>query len=227
MPKFMSGTGGYNLLGRYSADLATAGTTIVAARTITAGFLASFRWAPATAGTICYLRRVTARFMLTTAYTTAQETGCDLIVARAYTVGTTGGALIDTGTTLTGSGKRFTAQPIAQLPVIRVGTTGALTGGTHTLDASPIGVMSGWSSAIGVQVPEAAAVSHPGGSKGGTLWDSRKTSDHIELATSEGFIIRNLVLQGAAGVGNWYFHLEWDEGTPSGKPARDADVFID
>ncbi len=207
-------SGGYSLLGRFKSTINTAATTVVAARTTTAGFLASARWAPTTVGAQMYLRYAAARFSLTTAYTTPQETGCDLICARAFTVTTTGGSTLDVGGTLTGSGKRYTAQAASELASLRIGTTGALTAGTHTLDASPVAILSGWSAAIGDQVPLVAGGTQ---GRGGILWDSRGTSDHLVFATGEGFIIRNLVLMGAVGVGNWYFDLEWDEGLPNGE----------
>mgnify|MGYP001577330073 FL=1 len=207
---------GYKLRGRYRSDFATAATTIVAARTTTAGFLASFRWDPSAANLLlasqAYIRYVGARFVLTTAYTTAQETGCDLIVGRAATVACTGGSALDLGATLTGSGKRRTAQS-SSLAEGRVGTTGALTAGTQELDSRPMGVLTAWSGAGGDTVPLAAQ----GGNGGyGTLWDSRSSGDHLVLAGDETIIIRNLVLMGAVGVGNWYFALEWDEGLPDG-----------
>ncbi len=203
-------SGGYRLLGRFQHTINTALTTVVAARTTTAGFLASCRWAPATTGAQMYLRYLAARFVTTTAYSTAQETGVDLICARVFSTTTTGGSTLDVGGTLTGSGKRYTGQPTSELASLRIGTNGALTAGVHTLDASPIAVVSGWSAAGGDMVP---AITNP---KPGILWDSRGKADHLVFATSEGFIIRNLVLMGAAGVGNWYFEMEWDEGVPNG-----------
>ena len=50
----------------------------------------------------------------------------------------------------------------------------------------------------------------------GTLWDYRQSAHEapIVLAADEGFVIRNLILMGATGVGRWDFCVEWDEGTP-------------
>ena len=207
-------SGGYRLLGRYSTQIATTATTIVAARTTSAGHIASLRWVPATnTDALMYIRHVTARFVLTTAYTTAQETGIDLIVARAYSVVDTGGTAIDVGGTITGSGKRYTAQPASQLANLQIHGTGALTAGTRTLDASPVSVLSAWSAVIGDTVP---LVTSGGGGAPGILWDSRGTNDHLVLATGEGLVFRNLILQGAVGVGRWYFGIGWDEGVPNG-----------
>lgn len=201
----------YELRGRYRADFATAGTTIVAARTTTAGFLASFRWDPTDTTVKAYVRHVGARFALTTAYTTAQHTGCDLIVGRSATVACTGGSALDLGGTITGSGKRRTLQP-ASLAEGRVGGAGALTAGTQTLDANPIGLLVGYSAGVGDTVPLAAQ----GGPPYAPLWDSRESGDHLLLSNDETLIIRNLILMGAVGVGNWYFTIEWDEGIPNG-----------
>jgi hypothetical protein len=201
----------YELRGRYRADIATAGTTVVAARTTTAGFLAQFRWDPTDTTIKAYVRYVGARFLLTTAYGAAQQTGCDLIVGRSATVACTGGSALDLGGTLTGSGKRRTDQP-ASLAEGRIGTTGALTAGTQTLDANPVGVLTAWSAAVGDTVPLVTQ----GGPAYGTLWDSRESGDHLLLSNDETLIIRNLILMGATGVGNWYFAIEWDEGIPNG-----------
>lgn len=201
----------YDLRGRYRADFATAATTVVAARTTTAGFLSQFRWDPTDTTVKAYVRYVGARFVLTTAFGAAQQVGCDLIVGRSATVACTGGSALDLGGTITGSGKRRTLQP-ASLAEGRVGTTGALTAGTQTLDANPIGLLTAWSGAVGDMVPLAAQ----GGEPYGALWDSRNSGDHLLLENDETLIIRNLILMGASGVGNWYFAIEWDEGIPNG-----------
>ncbi len=209
-------TGGYTLRGRYRNVIETTGTTIVAAGTTTAGHLLALRWAPATAGVNMYLRYVGAKFVLTTAYGTAQETGCDLIVARTYSVAHTGGTAVDTGGTIAGTGKRFTGQSVSLVNDLRYHTTGALTAGTHALDAQPVSTLSGWSTAIGITVPE---ITGGGNGAPGTLWDSRATHDHIQFTTSEGFVIRNKILMGATGVGRWIFTIEHDEGVPDGSDA--------
>ncbi len=48
----------------------------------------------------------------------------------------------------------------------------------------------------------------------GTLWNYEESAHKapIVLGADEGFVIRNLILMGATGVGRWDFLIEWDEG---------------
>ena len=199
--------GRYSLRGQYRMCVSTGAVTVVAAGTATAGHIFSFRWGD-TSGVHAYVRYIGARFMLTTAYTTAQETGCDLILARSYTASHSGA----TAVTTSGNNNNLMSDQLASLLTsCRIGDTDALTAGTHTLDANPIAVLSDWSGAIGATVPLATS----GASSGpGTLFSARGDESPIVLAQDEGFVIRNLVLMGTAGVGRWEFTVEWDEGTP-------------
>lgn len=210
--------GGYDLRGSYRLVASTGAITIVAARTATAGHIFSFRWAPASLTTYnAYVRYIGAKFTLTTAYGTAQETGCDLIVARSYSASHTGATAVDLGSTVTNTNKYATAENTSLMGVAglcRIGDTGALTAGTQTLDANPIGILSDWSGAIGDTVPRSTSGV---GSGFGALWDARETGFPLVLADDEGFVIRNLILMGATGVGRWDFCVEWDEGLPNGK----------
>ena len=206
--------GGYELRGSYRLLASSGAITIVAARTATAGHIFSFRWAPASLTTYnAYIRRIAARFVLTTAYGTAQETGCDLIVARSYTASHTSATAVDLGSTVTNTNKFATAENTSLAGVAglcRVADTGALTAGTQTLDANPIGILSDWSGAIGDTVPRSTS----GNDIYGNLWDARGDGFPLVLADDEGFVIRNLILMGATGVGRWDFLVEWDEGKP-------------
>jgi hypothetical protein len=209
--------GGYDLRGSYRLVASTGAVTTIAARTASAGHLFAFRWSPSSLTTYnAYIRRIAARFILTTAYGTAQETGCDLMVARSYSASHTGATAIDLGSTVTNTNKFATAQNTSLMGVAgraRIADTGALTAGTHTFDANPIGVLSGWSAAIGAAVP----VETSGTDIFGNLWDARDNGHPLVLAADEGFVIRNLILMGATGVGRWDFLVEWDEGLPNGQ----------
>jgi hypothetical protein len=209
--------GNYELRGSYRLVASTGAITTVAARTSTAGHIFSFRWAPASLTTYnAYIRYVGARFVLTTAYSTDQETGVDLIVARAYTASHTGATAIDLGSTVTNTNKFATAEGTSLAGVAghcRIGDTGALTAGTQVLDANPIGLLSDFSTTIGDTVPLATS-----GGGYGTLWDARPGTpgfgQPLVLADDEGFVLRNTILMGTAGVGTWTFVVEWDEGKP-------------
>lgn len=217
MTNYMTPGGGYDLRGSYRLVVSTGAVTTIAARTATAGQLFSFLWAPASLTSHqAYIKRVGAKFTLTTAYGTAQETGCDLIIARSYSAGATGATAVDLGSTVADTNSPRTAWNTSLMGVAgncRVADAGALTSGTKTFDANPVGVLSGWSGAIGDKVPLATS----GGSDDfGDLWNAKKTGYPLVLADNEGFVIRNLILMGATGVGRWDFLVEWDEGLPNG-----------
>ena len=207
--------GGYDLLGSHRLEVSTGAVTVIAARTATAGQLLSWRW-PGAATSRCYIKYIGARFIATTAYTTAQETGCDLILARSFTVNGTNGTAVDVGSTVADTNVLATSHGTSLITAgcVRVATTAVVTAGAHTLDANPLGSISGWTSAIGVMVPEASVRAQGDGY--GPLWDCDHTTHRapIVLATDEGFVIRNKILMGAVGVGRWDFVVEWDEGVP-------------
>jgi hypothetical protein len=211
-PKDLAGK--YALRGSYRLACSTGLVTTIAAATATAGHLFAMRWSSSTS-TKMYLKRVGARFTCTTAYGTAQRTGCDLILARSYTASHTGATAIDVGSTVANTGNLDAsfATSLIVANATRVADTGALTAGTHTLDANPIADLVGWTTAIGIQVPETTS-----GVAGGygILWDYRQSSHGlpIKFTQDEGFIIRNKILMGATGVGVWDFLVEWDEGVP-------------
>lgn len=190
------------LYGEYRASFMTGSVTLAAAGTSTAGHMFVMR-NPSTTKKV-NIRYVGAEFATTTAMTTQQPMGYDLIVARAYTVSSTGGTAIDMFT-LTGSQKNRTDQPTTAFTVntVRIATTAGLTAGTHDLDAHPMSRKMFLSPVLG----EVARVE---------LLDARDdgTSTHrspITLGTNEGIILRNVVLMGAAGVGNLIVNVEWDE----------------
>lgn len=206
--------GGYELRGSYRLVASTGAVTTIAARTATAGHLFAFRWAPASLTTYnAYVRYVGVKFTLTTAYGSAQETGIDMIVARSYTASHTGATAIDMGSSVA-TNKYATAQNTSLAGVsglCRIADTGALTAGTQTLDANPIGILSDWSGAVGDTIPRSTS----GASSGfGALWDARSSGFPLVLADDEGFVLRNLILMGATGVGRWDICVEWDEGKP-------------
>lgn len=204
--------GKYSVHGSYRLVCSSGAVTTIAARTATAGQLLNFRF-PGASPYKAFVKYVGARFILTTAYGTAQETGCDLILAHSFTVNGTNGTVVDVGSTVANTGKLLTDFGTSKITAgaVRVADTAAITAGTHTLDANPISTLSDWSGAIGATVPTTGSGARSGY---GTLWDY-KASAHgapIVLGTDEGFVIRNLILMGATGVGRWDFCVEWDEG---------------
>jgi hypothetical protein len=199
--------GSYDVRGSYRLACATGAVTTIAA----AGALLTLRWPSATH--LMFLKRLLAKFTLTTAYGTAQETGCDLMLARAYSVNGTNGTAVDAGSTVTTTNKLIKAQPASLITAgcLRVATAAVITPGTLTADANPISALSDWSAAIGATVPLATSGAKSGY---GVLWDAGESSHDapIVFAENEGFTVRNTVLMGATGVGRWDFVIEWDEG---------------
>ena len=47
------------------------------------------------------------------------------------------------------------------------------------------------------------------------LFDVNDAGYPIVLANNEGFVVRNLILMGAVGVGRFDFQVAWDEGVPN------------
>lgn len=204
-----------DLLGSYRLVTNTGLVTAVATRTSTLGQLLAWRRS-STATTRCEIGYIGAKFTCTTAYTTAQRTGVDLIVARAYTASASGGTAIDMGSTVTKTGALATAFPASIVGVantVRVATTDGMTSGTQTLDANPIGALVAWTGAVGDQIPAAAS-----GKEFGTLFGKPHSEGGnpapLILAADEGFLIRNYILMGATGVGVWDFIVEWNETAP-------------
>lgn len=190
------------------------GMTTIAAATATAGHVFAFRL-PAAVTTKVYLRYVGIHYVVTTGFTGGQEVGFDLVVARSWSVAHTGGTAIDMGGTVTSANHLRLGAPLSVMSTgdCRMGTTGALTAGTQTLDPNPLGLITGFAptTTTGVVISRTFAGNIPQG----TLFDGRDDQSPLVFAAQEGFIIRNIVLQGAAGVGNFRVMVGWDEGTPT------------
>ncbi len=172
--------------------------TTIAAATATAGFIGSMRFV--SSDLTMRLRALEIEFILTTAFTSAQEVGFDVITARGYSASPTNGTAFapvghdcktrygQLGTAFAGGGD------------IRTCDASAITAGTQKLDTQPFARGSFYCSAIGAQgnVRRYDFTTLP---LGGILF-----------GTNEGFIIRNTLIMGAVGVGKWKFSPEWDEG---------------
>ena len=192
-----------NLLGHYRATCITGLTTGMAAN----GAIASLRWSDAniagSAPTQAYMRPRLALIMgldvgasVTTAFTAAQPTDFEAIIARSWTVSDTGGAAVTPsklrstfGASLIGSGD------------LRVATTAALTAGTRTLDGA--GFCCG------------AIYNQNTGGAGDTQQNAyglaRNGQYPVTLSTNEGIIVRVPTAQGAVGVVKYYITIEWVE----------------
>src|SRR3990167_5313291 len=120
--------GGYDLRTSHRLVTFTGSVTLLSARTATAGHFFAFRWA-STTSTKCFVKYVGAKFTLTTAYTTAQETGCDMILARTYTAAHTGGTSVDVGSTVVDTNQLMAGFGVSLIAAAqaKVATTGDLT----------------------------------------------------------------------------------------------------
>ena len=203
--------GRYDLRGSYQMSIPTGAITVIAAGTTTAGHLFSFRWGSTTA-TKAFIKYIGAKFIATTAYTTAQETAVDLFIARGYTASHSAATAVDTGGTITSTGELMTSQAVSLVTSCRVASTVALTAGTHTLDANPLSSLNGFTGAVGDTIPRSTSGSFDGY---GALFNARRDESPIVLSQDEGFVLINGPVMGAVGVGKWRFLVQWDEGTPS------------
>jgi hypothetical protein len=200
---------GYALQGRRKVVIPTGLVTLIAAKTTTAGEIFTLRW-PSSAASL-YLRRLRVRYRMTTAMTVAaQEMGAGLWLAHAYTVNGTNGTAIDLGTTIADTGEFLSTNSNSLLTAgcCRAADTAAITAGTRTLDAYPIGLVSAQVSGIGDTVPDTSG-------DYATLFDGTAPgAQPIQFNQNQGFSVCNTVLMGTTGVGRWDIEMEWDEGVP-------------
>lgn len=188
--------------GSYRVAAVSGLLTGVAAKTATAGHLFSVRWAPASSARVQFLVLQKLRAAMTTiaGYTAAQEFGIDLSILRAYTVAHTGGTTVDL---TVGNQKKRAPFPASSVADMRIGTTGALTAGTQTLDAQPIAADQFSEKAAGATVMT------------GFAEVELNTEDldryPIVLAANEGLLIRNTIAQGAAGTARLVVEMDWLE----------------
>lgn len=186
-----------NQVGLYRLSIQSGALTGVAAGTNTAGHLFALRWGNASLTAL--IQRIKIRWQTTTAFTTAQEISFRIFRLTGYTVGhTTGSAAVLTAPNL----KKATRHPASALTDARIGGAGALTAGTHTLDAQEFAGVNGWSQA-GTVVDDMAIEA---------VIDSGSQLGHVlELGQNEGIIVRNEIAMGAAGVGRLLVEVDWAE----------------
>lgn len=183
----------------YFRMVATSGLlTTVAAGSGTAGHLFAARWTHATK--IAVLKGFAMRWRTITGFTAAQEMAIKAYRLTGYSVAHTGG----TGLTLTAPAfKKDTGSGATNFGDLRIGTTGALTNGTHTIDGQE------FLSDIFAELAAAATVQ-----KGRTdaFIDWGQTLDHpLMLRQNEGIIVRNEILMGAGGTGRLIVEMDWAE----------------
>lgn len=165
-----------------------------------------FQFRNSHASLACLVRRIEVAHLVTTGYTAAQEVGYHVMRGTVWSGAPSGG----TALTLTGAfGKLNTSADSTILAAndVRIATTGALTDNTITLDTHLLGSDAVWALAA---------------TAGGVIgWNAIVFDDApndqgrlkgLLLQNNEGFVIKNSVAQGAAGVGRWFVNVVWDEG---------------
>lgn len=162
-----------------------------------------FRFVTA-ASRVALIHRVSISAGANVAATAAALLSFNMTAARSWTVAGSGG----TRATLTGNnGKMRTSQATSEVNDAGISTTGALTGGTKTLDTANIG---GVSYGVGTG---AITTSLPLNLIPQTdiFTDDAKNSFPLVLANQEGFVIRSGII-GPAGM-TWAFTVtvEWSE----------------
>lgn len=188
--------------GAYRVAAVSGLLTGVAAASATAGHIFAARWSPAATSKLqrAVIQRLRARWFTIAGFTSAQEVGLSLSILRGYTASHAGG----TAVTLTGdNGKKRQSLPTSAMADMRIGTTGALTAGTHTFDAQPIGQASFAELAAAATVPTGAF----------DLFLSTEDLDRypIVLAKDEGIALRNTVSMGAGGTARVVVEIDWLE----------------
>lgn len=155
----------------------------------------TFRSAAA-AGPNCLIRRVLfSAITLGTAFA-AGSALFQLFVCRTFTVSDTGGTA---ATLTTNNGKRRTAFATTAIQDLRGSTTGVLTAGTRTTDATAV------ASLMGVCSATASAVIVPPTE----LVRPYDNDWPLVLAPNEGFTIQATVA--ATGTWSWSAQVDWDE----------------
>lgn len=177
------------VIGYYSVSGASGALTGVAAN----GPVFSFR---NTGSNLILVRRLSIRFVTTTAFTAAQGLDYQLVRANSFTASDSGGTALYTA----GANKHRTGfTNITSAPDIRISSTGALTAGTRTLETAGMGIAGGSSAGVGTSMLTEDLIGYDSG-------------DYpLVLAQNEGFVITNGIAMGAAGVIRLQVSVEYAE----------------
>ncbi len=182
--------------GRYAVRLRSGLLTAIAAKTATAGHLATLRNPSATKTLL--LERIRVEASPVTDFTALQRLGFAAFIARAFTTAYTGG----TALTLTGdNAKKKTSDPTT-VAEVREPLAAALGHVAATLDAQPFMGAEGGVPADGATAENKVIAAE---------WLERDSGSPIVLRQNEGIVIANTVLMGAAGTVALQIDLEWRE----------------
>lgn len=181
-------------LGRYSLSEFTGLTTGIAAN----GEVFQMRWTAAT--NLMILRYLKVRWATITGFTAAQE--CALSASRVSSWSADGSG----GTTITPSVTNAinrTTYPQSKIGGLRIATTSALTAGTKTIAANPFLTAMRKTLAAAATVQDTDFEGEFDSMKG-------NIAPHI-FAQNEGFVVRNVIAQGAGGTARIAITMLWEE----------------
>lgn len=170
----------------------------------------SMRFVAGSAGSaqIAILQRITINWVLTTAFTTAQEIAFGALIARSFTGSDSGGTAIATSGNNQKNRTSAQTSQIATNGDMRISSTAALTVGTRTLDSAAFSIANGWagSTLLTTGVVPMQQV---------TLYENIPGDTPMILQSNEGLIINNVVALGAGGVMSVAINVEWTESATS------------
>lgn len=179
----------------YRLAASTGLITTVAAGTASAGHVFAFRWG--SAAKVALVHRIYVKWRTVAGFTAAQEVGLDVMRATGYSASHSGGtAIVLNAPNL----KKRQSYGASLLTDARISGTGALTAGTHTLDGQHMGADCFAELAAAATVP-----------KGAFDVDIPFAGCPLQLATNEGFVVRNTVLMGAGGTARVTVEVDWSE----------------
>lgn len=162
------------------------------------GELAQFRWSDAS--NVALIQWLRVRFVLTTAFTLAQEMIVEALPCTAWSAAGSGGTRITPTATSLMKRSSFPQSKVAAND-IGISTTGALTAGTKTIGGTAIIAQHGWAGAVGATVIDVICDMSDGGAE-----------YPLVLLQNEGLIIRNgATAMGAVGVGKLSVEIGWAE----------------
>ncbi len=184
-------------LGHYLMVATSGLLTTIAAGTATAGHIFVVR-APAT--NVMVITRLAVKWRTVVGFSAAQEVFLKVFRLTGFSANYSGGTDI---VLTTPQFKKRASYPSTTIQQARIGSTGALTAGTQTLDTNEFASDSCWDLAAGATVPKKelnmqCGTIHPG-------------NHPLVLTGNEGFIVRNEILMGAAGTGRLIVEMDWFE----------------
>lgn len=184
-------------LGHYRLAATSGLLTTIAAGSASAGHLFAFRNA---GSNLAIITSLIVKWRTIAGFTAAQEMALKTFLLSAYSASHSGGTDIPLTTP---QFKKRQSYPVTTVASARIGTTGALTAGTHTLNTNEF---------LSDSFAElAAAATVPKGQMTMTFRAVESNEHGLVMANNEGFIVRNEVLMGAGGTGRLIVEMDWFE----------------